>query len=398
MNIKNKHVFIIGSKGIPSNYGGFETFVDRLTEKRVNKDIHYHVACMAKDNEKFVYNDSECFNINVPSIGPAKAVYYDIKAAKACIREIREMDKEQQPILYVLACRIGPFFKRITRKWRSMGGIVYVNPDGNEWKRAKWNWLIRKYWKWSEKLMVKYADMLICDSRNIERYINDEYAKYKPVTKYIAYGTNTYINVSNDAKQKYQEWLKEKNLFPEDYYLMVGRFVPENNFETVIKEFMLSHSEKKLAIITTANDKLMAELKEKLHFENDARICFVGSVYDKELLSLIRYNAYGYIHGHEVGGTNPSLLEALGSTELNLLLGVGFNEEVAGETAVYWGKQEGNLARLLNECDMMTNEERKEYGEKAKSRMATNFSWEFIVDEYEKVFLDEKDIKYEKNN
>ena len=97
------------------------------------------------------------------------------------------------------------------------------------------------------------------------------------------------------------------------------------------------------------NDKFLNELENRLHFSKDKRIKFVGTVYDQELLKKIRENAYAYFHGHTVGGTNPSLIEALGSTDLNLLVNVGFNKEVAIDSALYWDREEGKLARLINE-------------------------------------------------
>ena len=132
---------------------------------------------------------------------------------------------------------------------------------------------------------------------------------------------------------------QEEGLRDREYYLVVGRFVPENNYETMIREFMKSKSKKKFALITNVNPKFLNELEEKLHFKSDPRIKFVGTVYDKELLKKIRECAYAYFHGHEVGGTNPSLLEALGSTKLNLLLDVGFNKKVALDAALYWKKK-----------------------------------------------------------
>lgn len=124
--------------------------------------------------------------------------------------------------------------------------------------------------------------------------------------------------------------------------------MPENNYEIMIREYMNCDSNKDFAIITNVNDKFLDELEVKLHYKNDKRIKFVGTVYNQELLMKIRENAWGYFHGHEVGGTNPSLLEALGSTELNLLLDVGFNREVAEEAAFYWTKEHGNLAKLIS--------------------------------------------------
>ena len=151
---------------------------------------------------------------------------------------------------------------------------------------------------------------------------------------------------------------------------------------------MQSKTDKDFAIITTANDKFMDDLEAKLHFKKDRRIKFVGTVYDQELLKKIRENAYGYFHGHEVGGTNPSLLEALGSTDLNLLLDVGFNREVGLDTALYWNKEEGNLARLIEETDKLCAETIAEYGAKAKARIHEAYSWGHIVEKYEQLFLE----------
>lgn len=155
----------------------------------------------------------------------------------------------------------------------------------------------------------------------------------------------------------------------------------------MIREFMKSDSKRDFALITNVSDKFLDELKAKTGFDNDSRIKFVGTVYDKELLKKIRENAYGYFHGHEVGGTNPSLLEALGSTDLNLLLKVGFNQEVAEDAALYWTKDDGNLAALINKADNMTAEEIRDLGVKSKQRIADAYSWQFIADEYEWLFL-----------
>ena len=155
----------------------------------------------------------------------------------------------------------------------------------------------------------------------------------------------------------------------------------------MIREFMKSKTTKDFAIITNVNDDFLEELEKRLHFRNDARIKFVGTVYDQELLMKIREQAYGYFHGHEVGGTNPSLIEALGSTELNLLLKVGFNEEVGLDSAVYWTKEDGNLAELIDKSDKMTPEDRLAYGRKAKERVRTAYSWQFICDRYMEEFL-----------
>lgn len=399
-----QHVFIVGAKSLGA-YGGYETFVNKLTEyHKDNRQISYHVACKANgdgcmdetklssadvkvlNENEFIYQNAHCFKIKVPSIGPAVAIYYDIAALKYCCNYIKQ-HHIAHPIVYILACRIGPFAAHYARKIHRMGGKVYLNPDGHEWMRAKWPLPIRKYWKISERMMVKHSDLVICDSVNIEKYILDSYGKYKPATTFIAYGAETRKSTLADDDPKLLEWYQSKGLRSKDYYLVVGRFVPENNYETMIREFMKSNSQKDFAIITNVNDKFLEVLEQKLSFRSDPRIIFVGTVYDQELLMKIRENAYGYFHGHEVGGTNPSLLEALGSTDLNLLLNVGFNSEVGLDAALYWGKEEGSLAALIDSADQMPAEEISALGAKAKARIKDAYSWEYICNRYADTFL-----------
>ncbi len=387
-----QHVFIVGSKGIPGKYGGYETFLDRLTEcHQYNRTIKYHVACKNAEDKEFEYHNARCFNVAVPNIGPAQAIYYDLAALRACCKYIKKHHIEH-PVVYILACRIGYFARYFRWKIHMLGGKVYLNPDGHEWMRAKWSAPVRRYWKLSERIMTKFADLLICDSKNIESYIHETYdgkgiGASNPDTIYIAYGAETGKSQMESEDSCFVNWLKEKGLERKAYYLVVGRFVPENNYEVMIREFMKSKTGKDFAIITTANDKLLDCLEAKLHFKQDKRIKFVGTVYNQELLKKIRENAYGYFHGHEVGGTNPSLLEALGSTELNLLLDVGFNREVAEDAALYWTKEEGDLAHCINIAEEMDGKAIGEYGKRAKQRIADEYTWKAIADKYENLFI-----------
>ncbi|MCM1272078.1 MAG: DUF1972 domain-containing protein [Clostridium sp.] len=387
-----QHVFIVGSKGIPGNYGGYETFVDRLTEyHQENRHIRYHVACKNMEKREIKYHNARCFSVKVPDIGAAQAVYYDLKALHMCCRYIKRHNIKN-PIVYVLACRIGPFCGHYLRKLHRLGGRLFVNPDGHEWERSKWNKPIRCYWKLSERMMVKNSDLLVCDSKQIEKYIKQEYEKYNPQTTFIAYGADMLPETEAASFGQYQAWLKEKQLTPYGYYLIVGRFVPENNFETMLREFMKSDSKRDLAILTTADEGFYKRLQEKLDFESDDRIKFVGTVYEKQLLFDIRRHAYAYLHGHEVGGTNPSLLEALSATDVNLLLGVSFNREVGERAALYWNKSRGNLAALINKAEQFDESKRKEYGVRAKARIKEAYTWEHIAGLYEKLFLGQPKI------
>lgn len=384
---EKQQVFIIGSKGIPASYGGFETFVEKLTEYQKSNHIRYHVARLADDDLRYEYNGAKCFDVKIPNIGSAKAICHDIWALHLCINYCRKRPSIRHPVFYILACRIGPFIRYYKKQIKDLGGVVYVNPDGHEWKRMKWNLFIRKYWKLSEKLMVKHADLLVCDSKNIEKYIQRIYSKYEPKTKFIAYGSDTQHSILAKNDDMLTQWCVEKRLQPHAYYLVVGRFVPENNYETMIREFMKSKTKKDFVLVTNVGGKYLKRLKAKTSFDRDPRIKFVGTVYNQELLKKIRENAYGYLHGHEVGGTNPSLLEALASTDLNLLLNVGFNREVGENAALYWTKDDGNLAALIQKADAMKPEEITALGVMAKNRISEEYSWDRIVAQYESLFL-----------
>lgn len=401
-----RQVFIVGAKSLGA-YGGYETFLNKLTEyHQDNPHIQYHIACKANGDghmdesklenvtklseDEFLYHNARCFKIKVPNIGPAQAILYDVQAMQACIKYM-QLHQIKNAIVYILACRIGPFMPNLYKRLQQLGAEIYVNPDGHEWMRAKWNKWIRKYWKWSESLMVKYSDLLVCDSINIEKYIHKTYdgkgrKGSNPKTTYIAYGAETRPSKLADTDLTWTEWYTSKGLTPNNYYLVVGRFVPENNYEIMLREFMQSKTKKDFALITNVNEHFLAELESRLHFQSDPRIKFVGTVYEPELLMKIRENAFAYLHGHEVGGTNPSLLEALGSTKLNLLLDVGFNREVAEDAAVYWGKGEGELADLLETSDSLVVEEIENLGRRAKSRIQNAYSWAFIANSYSQLW------------
>ena len=380
-----QHVFIIGSRGLPAQYGGFETFVDQLVSHQVSPDIQYHVACLSTDQayQHFDYKGVDCFTIKAPKLGPARVIAYDMMAINYALKLIKKQGIEQ-PVFYVLGNTIGAFVAPFARKIHKIGGRFYINPDGLEWKRAKWAKPIQAYLKYSEKIMTRHADLVISDNPGIESYIKEAYPWSQ--TTYIAYGTDLSPTslTSQDWKVRelYQKWqTQEKN-----YYLILGRFVPENNYETAIREFMASSSRRDLVIIcNNEGNPYFEELRTRTGFDQDLRVKFVGTVYDQDLLKYIRKEAFAYIHGHEVGGTNPGLLEALAQTDLNLVLGVSFNQTVAKDTAQYWTKETGNLAHLINQVDSL--EDVSEWGQRAKANMKKNFTWEKIVGEYEELFL-----------
>lgn len=381
------NVFILGSKGIPAQYGGFETFVHKLTEKREAEEIRYHIYCLSEKEGQYICNNAVCYSMKTANIGSARAVLYDLSSLRHCMAYIKKNNLGNS-IIYILACRIGPFLSFYKPILKKMGVKVYINPDGQEWKRSKWGTFVKAYWKFSERLMVKHADLLICDSIGIENYIRQEYRKYQPKTTYISYGAEANKANLDDTSKKLTEWYEKNGIVKNNYYLIVGRFVPENNYETMIKGFMKSDTQKDLVIITNVEkNKFYHELLITTAFDMDKRVKFVGTVYDEELLKKIRENAFAYIHGHEVGGTNPSLLEALASTRLNILLNVEFNREVGCEGALYFNKSPNSLANLINKIEQYSEKQIFHYEKEAKRRIYEQYSWDKIVKQYENLFL-----------
>ena len=394
-----QHVYVIGAKSI-GLYGGYETFLmNLLQEHGTNSNLKYHVACKANgqgcmevhkvpgavkvNDVEFNYWNAHCFLIHVPEwAGPAQAIFYDLRALKWACGHI-EKNHIEHAAVYILAARVGPFEKRYAERIRRAGGRLFQNPDGHEDWRRKWPKPIRWYWKVSEKYAVKYADIVVCDSKKIEEYIKEEYYTYNPQTVFIPYGSElTPSSLTNDDP-KYKSWLQGHNLIDGQYVISVGRFVQENNYDIMIREFIKSEVDLDFALITTENEKYASELQQKFNYKADSRIKFVGTVYDAELLAKIRENAVAYIHGHEVGGTNPSLLESMGKTKINLLYDVGFNREVAEDAALYWTKEEGDLSRLL---DNLGSVDAETFGQKSKSRMRDSYSWESVANAYEDIF------------
>lgn len=380
-----RDIFIIGSRGLPAQYGGFETFVEKLVSHKVSPAIRYHVACLSDEStgNHFDYKGADCFTVNPPKLGPARVIAYDMMAINYSLKLIKK-EGIQSPIFYILGNTIGAFIVYFAKKIQSVGGILLVNPDGLEWKRAKWSKPVQSYLKYSEKEMTKYANLIISDNRGIETYIQNTYPWAR--TTFIAYGTDLSKTTLTAEDAPVRDWYQKWQTQEKYYYLILGRFVPENNYETAIREFMKSSTERDLVIICNhEGNAYFDELRQITGFDKDKRVKFVGTVYDQDLLKYIRNQAFAYIHGHEVGGTNPGLLEALAQTDLNLIYNVDFNHQVAQETALYWNKEDGNLSKLIDSVDGQVSFE--DLGDAAKANMKENYTWEKIVGEYEELFL-----------
>ena len=377
-----KNVFIIGSRGYHASYGGWETFVSNLTDYYQDKNTIFYISEYTDNkNEKIkeVSNNIIVFPIYVKKSGSATMFFYSIKALKYSIKYIKEHQLENTYI-YMLGLKLFHYLWLYEKELKKLSVTTLVNPDGLEHERSKWSYPIKKFFLLSEKLMLNHTDIIICDAKGIQEYIVKKYPKLKSITKYIAYGSENY-NFENIDEEKI---LREYNLKKNNYCLMVGRCVPENNYELVIKEYMNSKIKKDLIIITNlSSSNYYEELKEITNVENDKRIHFIDGVYDKIKLAVIRKNAYLYIHGHSVGGTNPSLIEALSLTDINILYDVCFNKDIGANSCLYF-KEKGSLTKILdNEKEL--DRKRNYLATSAKEIIKNNFTWDIIVKKYKKI-------------
>ena len=387
-----KNIIIIGARGYEKEYGGWETFVTNLINNYNDRNTKFYVPELnhnKKNRNIEIRNGVVCPQIYVPKQGSLTMFTFAMKAVLYFKKYIKKQ-KLENVIMYVVGYRVGPLFTLIHKKLNRMGVKIIINPDGIEWKREKWNFLIKQYFKLSERTMIKASNYVVCDSKNIEKYVKDKYKKAR--TTFIAYGS--YMNDIKDIDKKTKVFMDKYDIKKRDYYLIVGRFVPENNYELIIKEFMKSDTKKDLVIVSNVEkNKFYEKLKEKTNFDLDKRIKFVGSVYDQEILVRLRKNAKAYIHGHSAGGTNPSLLEALGNTDVNILYNAVYNEEVGEDAALYFSNEENSLKKQIELVEKFKTEKQNEYGKKAKQRIKDEYTWEIVVKKYKKLFnklLDER--------
>lgn len=397
---QQQHIFIVGAKSV-GQYGGYESFLAELIRQRPGDAGYvYHVTvkangygCMDESallgakplgNNVFSWHGAHIVKLPVPQIGSAQAISLDVKGLNYCLHYCEENGIDT-PVFYLLACRIGPFLGSFAKRIRSLHGTLCVNPDGHEYLRGKWPAPVRAYWKLSERLTVRAADLMVCDSVKIEEYIRETYKKYSPKTVFIPYGTYLTPSPLRDDDPVFTAWLLKNGLKPHEYYMSCSRLVPENSYETMLREYMRSHTRRPLVLITTKDQAYLEVLKKKTGFDRDSRIRFSDPVYDRDLLRKIRENAFANLHGHTVGGTNPTLLEALAATQVNLLIDVPFNREVAQDAALYWTGEEGSLARLIDRTDdpAQTDEDaRRDLAQKARNRILSAYTWEKIAGRY----------------
>jgi glycosyltransferase involved in cell wall biosynthesis len=358
-------IAITGTRGVPNNYGGFEQCAERLAVllAQAGHEVtvynpHYHE-----------YDKSEFHGVKIikqwnpeMSFGTVGNFIYDYK----CMRHAIKMECD---ILLVLGYTTASLFYPFFRKRKS---ILVTNMDGLEWKRGKWNYAVKKFAKWLEKLGVRYSDHLISDNREIKNYFLKE---YHVDSTFIAYGADAFTTPDESILITY-------GVEAYQYNLIIARLEKENNIETMLDGVLLSKYNTPYLIVGKTNtpygEFLIKKYKESKH------IRFMGGVYKQDHLNNLRHFGKYYIHGHSVGGTNPSLLEAMVCGAYILAHDNLFNRDVLGDQAWYFDSPQ-TLASLLNDGNKLERT-RDLYVRTQMEKIKREYNWQEIADQYESFF------------
>ena len=383
------NVFIIGARGYIKKYAGWSALIHGICSNRTNKDIRYHIYEVADsiNEEGTVYVDGitvikRYVNLsknNAMIISDAKNIFHAVKHIKK--------NKIENPIILFLGLRIGVLAYLIRPYIKSCGAIIMENAAGVEWKRPKWGMLAQLYMRISAFFMACSTDYLICDAAEILNIYNKMIPFKRPTKKYIAYGSYPSEILDVKMPQKVKEYFDNWKIKTGEYYLIVNRFMPENSYNLILQGFINSDSKKDLILVTNHDKefKYYNELAKKIPFEMDKRVKFVGTLYDNEILNYLRQNAFAYINGHTLGGTNPGLLEAMASTGLVLAHDNIFSREVCENMAFFY-KDDQDLDKLIKDVESLDINIRNDIILRSKKHMLNKYSWDKITLQYENLF------------
>jgi glycosyltransferase involved in cell wall biosynthesis len=357
------NIAIIGTRGIPNHYGGFEQFAEYLSLGLVERGHKITVYNSHKHPyQEKTWNGVELIHCYDPEekIGTAGQFVYDFN----CILDSR--NRKFDIILQLGYTSSSIWGWLLPRKI----SIVTTNVDGLEWKRTKFSPRVKKFLKYAERLGIKYSDYLISDSIGIQDYLKTTYNKD---SLYIPYGAHLFKDPNQNSISKY-------DIAPYAYNMLVARLEPENSIEMILDGVVQAEQDEKFLVVGKHDTKFGIYLKEK--FKRFNNICFVGGIYDINVLNNLRHFSNIYFHGHTVGGTNPSLLEAMASQSLIAANQNIFNESILGEDAFYFRSQD-DVASLLQK---VKKEDNLSLLRRNELKISNTFSWDNIINQYENHF------------
>ena len=360
-------IAFLGTRGIPANYGGFETFVEEVA-----------VRLAAKGHDVSVYCRSTHYSERLETYRGVRLIY------KSTIHT-KHLDSITHTFLSTVdvvlrgadaGCYCSSGNSTFTWLARLFGIKVVLNTDGLEWERAKWNSAAKVYFKVAEWMAAKFSNVLIADSRVIKEYYKKRFGRD---TTYVAYGADI---VARGFKK---ELLADFGVKPEQYFLFVSRLEPENNAHILVKAFEGVKTDMQLLIVGSAPfaDDYIRELKAT----KDPRIKFPGGLYG-DIYKALQASAYVYVNAMEVGGTHPAILEAMGAGNCVLVSDIAYNVEAVAHAGVSFRTSEvDDLREKLQWC-IDHPEEVARYRKEAVERAREEYDWDQITDDYERIFAE----------
>ena len=366
-------IAFVSTRGIPNNYGGFEQFAEYISVGMAQRG-HEVVVYSPKFHpyQESTYKGVRIKHIYSPETWMGSSVgsfFYDFASLRDALK------KEDFDIIYEAGyTSIIPAYIWFNVKKRKRP-IFTTNMDGLENKRSKFSPMVRRFLDWEEKMAVKYSHYLIADNMGIHDYYKEKYGKE---SKFLAYGAD----IHDDFKAEY---LEEFGLKSEEYYILIARLEPENNIVMAIEGYLHSkeNGRRPLIVVGKTNTPHGKELVEK--YGNERNVEFVGGIYDFKKLDSVRHFSKAYFHGHSVGGTNPSLLEAMAAGCFIFAYDNIFNRAVLKENAFYYPSAD-KVTEYLNRIDTIAEGSKIQYTARNIEVIRNEYSWESLIDKHEKYF------------
>lgn len=351
-------IAIAGTRGIPNHYGGFEQITTVLSAGLADRGHEVTVY----NSHNHPYREKEYKGVKIihcydPEyvLGTAGQFIYDLN----CILDARK--KSFDVLLFMGYTSSSIWCKLFPRE-----PVVISNMDGFEWKRAKYTPIVRRFLVYAEKLAVHNSDFHIADSKAVQSYLSNE---HKVISQYIPYGA---CCTSGCNEQLLQRWQLEKG----SYMLAIARMEPENNLEMIIKGFIASQSNNKLVVVGNTGNRYGGYLKKTY---SSGQVIFTGAQFEAETLDSLRGGCSLYFHGHSVGGTNPSLLEAMGAGCFIAAHDNPFNRAVLGEDAWYFDSVE-TIAGIIA---IPPDNRSQEFIDNNREKISREYNWQRIIEAYE---------------
>ena len=365
-NINPLKIAIIGSRGYPYVYSGYETLIKELSERLVGRDCEVTVYChrnLFKEKPALVNGIKLVYIPTIETKSLSQLIHSFLSMCHAVVSDV--------DVIFAVNAANGPYglISKIFRKRTA------INVDGLEWLRPKWNGLGAIYFKTAARLSTILFDQIINDSDEMRKvYLN----LFKKESVVIAYGATVR---KSDNPSLIQQWL----ITPKEYYLVVGRMIPDNNADIIVKGFLASNSTKKMVVVGDVFYK--DNYADALKALKDDRLIFTGYVNDPDVLAALYHHCYVYVHGHEFGGTNPTMIKAMAYGCAILALNTVFNKEMLNNDlyGIYFEKNQAAVRQQINYADQYPMKIKK-LRQNSHLGITDKYNWDCITDQYLEVF------------